>query len=81
LKKEIIDKIDESTKEIIDNEDANKLMDYLEKERKSPEDILNKIIENIKKNKWDQDKIIDFLRKIRGALEKKAEWGIAFQKD
>ena len=60
--------------------DANALLDELEKEKKSPEKILEKVAENMKKNNWSEEKIRNFLDKLKLALEKRADRITAFKK-
>lgn len=61
--------------------DVNLLVTELGKERKSPEKIIEKVAKNMKKNNWSEEKINDFLEKLKLALEKKAEYITAFKKD
>ncbi|MFX1299016.1 MAG: hypothetical protein ACFFD2_29680, partial [Promethearchaeota archaeon] len=77
---EKLDKIDGKIEQITIDMDANKLLEYLEQERKSPEKILEKAIKNMKKHNFSEEEVLDFLTRLKTAIWKQTVWGKVFEK-
>lgn len=75
-----LDKIDGNIEQMTIDMDANKLLDFLQQEKKSPEKILEKVIKNMKKYNFSEDEVLDFLTKLKAAIWKQTAWGKAFEK-
>ncbi|MFX0133583.1 MAG: PCI domain-containing protein [Candidatus Hodarchaeota archaeon] len=75
-----LDKIDGKIEQLTVDMDANKLLEYLEQEKKSPEKILEKVIKNMKKNNFSEEEVLDFLTRLKTAIWKQTVWGKAFEK-